>query len=454
MKISHLLPSRLLSLSLTLALLTPLSTASVGGPINRTLQDGDWNQASTWTLGIPVAGQQPYLDHAVTVTSPVVTFGSNGIGGGLMPGTLTMTGGTFSGGTLFVGLDSEGTINLEGGQFSAASTLNVGWTHSGVVKISGGTHSFRSIHIGEFINGTVQDGTLVIEGGGASVNLTGGLKFDNGGVVAIRPTANGAAGLSCIHLNNLNYQGGGYELDTSLYTPALGDSWEVVDYAGGINGGGATVAAPFGFTIVEDQSTPGIIRITVTGVPDPSALCNGDGGNQLGCTDCPCMNNASPGTIGGCLNSAGSSARLEVRGDPSVSLPSGDATDLRFSISGAPATAFCILNSGDALAPSNAVNPCFGLDSGAQSAVFDGLRCAIVNTRRHGGRAADASGDVGMTNAPWGGEGGPAVGIANAGPGFVAGQTRYFQVINRDDALLSCMRGLNTSQAVEVTFTP
>ena len=86
--------------------------------------------------------------------------------------------------------------------------------------------------------------------------------------------------------------------------------------------------------------------------------------------------------------------------------------------------------------------------------VFDGLRCAIVNTRRHGGRSADLNGEVGVTNNPWGGEGGPPVGIANAGSGFVAGQTRYFQIVNRDDPLLSCMRGLNTSQAVAVTFTP
>ncbi len=100
------------------------------------------------------------------------------------------------------------------------------------------------------------------------------------------------------------------------------------------------------------------------------------------------------------------------------------------------------------------VNPCFGMNSGAQAMQFDGLRCAVTNTRRHGGRSADAMGDVGVTNAPWGGEGNPMVGIANAGTGFVAGQTRYFQVINRDDPLLSCMRGLNTSQAVEVTFTP
>ncbi len=128
-----------------------------------------------------------------------------------------------------------------------------------------------------------------------------------------------------------------------------------------------------------------------------------------------------------------------------------DTTDLRFVLSGAPANAFCTLNSGDGVAPSNPVNPCFGLDSGAQSMQFDGLRCAIMNTRRHGGRSTDNRGDV---TSPWGGEGGPPVGIALAGSGFVSGQTRYFQVIHRDEVLLVCMRGLNTSQAVEVTFTP
>ncbi len=185
-----------------------------------------------------------------------------------------------------------------------------------------------------------------------------------------------------------------------------------------------------------------------------SDTCNGDGGDQVGCMDCPCGNNAMGSTIGGCLNSAGTSARLEASGDTSVSLPTLDTADLRLSLTGAPAGAFCILNSGDSVAPGNPVHPCIGLNSGVQAVAFDGLRCAIFNTRRHGGRAADANGTVGVTNNPWGGEGGPPVGIANTGNGFAAGQTRYFQVINRDDPLLSCMRGLNTSQALEVTFAP
>ncbi len=185
----------------------------------------------------------------------------------------------------------------------------------------------------------------------------------------------------------------------------------------------------------------------------PRALCSGDGGDQLGCTNCPCMNNALPGTIGGCLNSVSTSAELIASGNRSASLPSGATIDLRFGLTGAPPSAFCILNSGDALAPTGMANPCFGNGSGVQAVQFDGLRCAVVNTRRHGGRSADPNGEIGATNMPWGGEGNPAVGVVQFA-GFVSGQTRFFQVINRDNPLLSCMRGLNTSQALEIQFTP
>lgn len=196
--------------------------------------------------------------------------------------------------------------------------------------------------------------------------------------------------------------------------------------------------------------------ITTCGGPPPvhPDFCSGDGGDQMGCTDCPCGNNSAPGTVGGCINSGGGSTQLQGTGDTSVSLPSGSLTDLRFGLSFAPPSSFCILNSGDALAPTNPANPCFGFDTGAQSVSFDGIRCAVQNTQRHGGRSADVNGDVGVTNNPWGGEGPPAAGLAVAFGGFMAGQTRYFQVIHRDDPLLVCMRGLNTSQAVQVNFTP
>lgn len=190
-------------------------------------------------------------------------------------------------------------------------------------------------------------------------------------------------------------------------------------------------------------------------VPFPD-FCNGDGGDQAGCTDCPCGNNAPVGTIGGCLNSTGSSLRITASGDTSVSLPSNITTDLRIGASGAPPGSFCILISGGAVAPGNMANPCFGMGSGVQSSSFDGLRCTIETPRRRGGRSADAMGNVGVTNSPWGGEGGPSFGLANLSPnsGFAAGKTCFFQVINRDDPLAGCQRGLNTSQAIRATLTP
>ena len=187
-----------------------------------------------------------------------------------------------------------------------------------------------------------------------------------------------------------------------------------------------------------------------------SSLCNGDGGNGMGCTDCPCMNNAAPGTFGGCLNSAGASTQIAATGDPSASLPPGVTTDLRFRLSGAPAGALCVMLSGDAVASQTMGNMCFGLDSGNQSIDRDGLRCAVLNTKRHGARTASAMGEVLDSAGPsrvWGGEAQPNGGLWRQG-GFVAGQTRYFQVTYREDSLAGCMRGLNTSQAVEVVFTP
>ena len=182
-------------------------------------------------------------------------------------------------------------------------------------------------------------------------------------------------------------------------------------------------------------------------------FCNGDGGDQAGCTDCPCGNNSPAGTIGGCLNSSGRGARLVASGDPSVSLPIGSASDLRFGATAVTPNSLCVLNSGDALAPTNPSNACFGLDSGIVDSVFDGLRCTVSNTQSHDGRSSDLAGEVGTTPNPWGGEANPADGIVVAA-GFGAGQTRFFQVIHRDSVAVNCMTGLSTSQAIRVTFAP
>ena len=188
--------------------------------------------------------------------------------------------------------------------------------------------------------------------------------------------------------------------------------------------------------------------------PDNLNLCNGDGGDQMGCTDCPCNNAAPPGSLGGCLNSSGVGARLDVSGSPSVSLAPMSTNDLRFGLSGAISQSVAILMSGHTIGPLRSSSPCRGQQTGSQSLAFDGLRCVVWFLRRHGTRQTDANGSVGQLNSPWGGEAGPSLGIAQAHGGFVAGQTRYFQAIYRDSSLAVCMTGLNTTQAIGVIFSP
>lgn len=199
---------------------------------------------------------------------------------------------------------------------------------------------------------------------------------------------------------------------------------------------------PGALAIVECPSAPGIDR------------CLGSGAEPAGCTACPCLNDALAGAISGCLNSSGLGARLLGSGNPSVSSPAGAEDDLRFALQGAPPFVSSILVSGEALAPTSASNPCFGLGTGVTSALLDGLRCAVGNVRRHGVRSVDAAGTVGIQSSPWGGEGPPDDGIVTSSAGFHAGQTRFFQAVMRESVGAVCGTGLTTSQAIEITLCP
>ena len=177
-------------------------------------------------------------------------------------------------------------------------------------------------------------------------------------------------------------------------------------------------------------------------------FCAGDGGDQMGCTNCPCANNAPIGSPGGCLNGSMTSAELLPSGGVGVT-----TGDLRFEVTGANPTTFAVLLSGAARAPANMSNPCFGLDSGVQSSSFDGLRCAVQALRRHGGRPSDLNGDIGIANNGWGPPNAPMAGIATQG-GFVAGQIRNFQAIYREMPGLQCGTGLNSTNGVVIQFVP
>lgn len=213
-----------------------------------------------------------------------------------------------------------------------------------------------------------------------------------------------------------------------------------------------TVAAGQAVTIVTAPS-PGSNFGAVNGfqiVPTElgGAFCFGDGGNQAGCTDCPCGNNAPQGSGGGCLNLSGTSGRLLSSGTPSV----GSDT-LRFEARALNTNTFAVLASGLNRLPANMASPCFGLDSGTFSVDLDGLRCIGGNFRRHGTRATDASGDVGLTNAGWGPPDGPPAGLI-AQNGFAAGQTRHFQLYYRTDPTMGCGTSQQTSNGYTIDFVP
>ena len=176
-------------------------------------------------------------------------------------------------------------------------------------------------------------------------------------------------------------------------------------------------------------------------------FCFGDGGT-LGCTACPCTNDAPAGSVGGCINSTSAGARLNRSGSAGAT-----ADTLRFDVSDCPPTSFGVLVSADNQMPTSPGHPCFSQSSGILSLALDGLRCVGGNLVRHGTRSIDSSGNIGTSNDGWGPPDGPTGGIMAHG-GFTAGQTRHFQCFYLDNAQLVCQTGLNTTNALSVVFGP
>lgn len=176
-----------------------------------------------------------------------------------------------------------------------------------------------------------------------------------------------------------------------------------------------------------------------------TTICNGDGGDQMGCTNCPCGNEQPQGSVGGCLNSNGTGGQIVASGVPSASNDT-----FRLEAMGLNPSTLAVLFSGANALPNFGACP---QGSGVPAAAFDGLRCAGGNFTRQGNRAIDGNGDVGVTNNGWGGVSGPPIGLIAQG-GYVAGQTKHFQVLYREFPDQVCMRGVNTTNAVTVTFQP
>ena len=159
---------------------------------------------------------------------------------------------------------------------------------------------------------------------------------------------------------------------------------------------------------------------------------------NAGCAACPCGNDARPESRGGCRNSAQTSCTLVAGGNAGVSNDT-----LTFELHGGlPGTPHLLMSADNAL-PSGGVCPA---GSGTLSSALDGLRCIGGNLARHGTRLSAETGDLTMPLSGWDGLIGP-----NA---FSAGQERHFQAFYREDPTAQCGSGVNTSNAVSVTFVP
>ena len=211
---------------------------------------------------------------------------------------------------------------------------------------------------------------------------------------------------------------------------------------------------PYSFLFTYSDATTNYsccLNVDIGTVDPGTSSCFGDGGDQAGCTPCPCGNEAAVDSGSGCINSSGGGATLVGLGSTSVTAP--EPTDLGFQMTGSVPASTAVLFSGGAIAPQNPANPCFGMESGVTSTNLDGLRCAVFGVLRHGVRAVSNNGDVGFATNGWGGPFGPPAGIAGAA-GFTAGMTRHFQVFYRDLPAVVCATEQNSTQAVSITFTP
>lgn len=254
-----------------------------------------------------------------------------------------------------------------------------------------------------------------------------------------------------------------------------GATWTLVDTYGGCSVGelfGGSLAIDLGppretlavgslFAFLPNGPTgESMIAGSVTLLEDDGVFemfpefCFGDGGLRVsgqigadvGCTPCPCANDAPAGTRGGCLNTntVPTSGRLVPGGVPSLA-----SDTLTFGVMDAEINSFAVLTSGASRQPIGALNPCpcgTGLTQTGAAAI-DGLRCVGVGVLRHGSRSTDGTG---ATINSWPGTGPALLGQFSV----VVGQSRHFQAVYRVDPTRGCGTGQNSTQGITVVVEP
>jgi len=243
---------------------------------------GNWTTADNWNpKQLPVAADSVFIrmDRNVTVNSNVGSITTVYLGQNTYGGTLTLE----SGGSLAVSANFEvmrqgnynnigGTLAMNGGSLTVASTLFVGvggantaGTSSGTANISGGTLN-AAITVGSTLGTSIGyfnviGTTAAISGSTFAVNSSGRIAF-----------AFGATGVSALNYTTANFASGSlFSVDGSLYTGPGGDI-KLVDsnsLAWNVQPGGLSITGFNGYT-TELLTANNDVILRLTAVPEPT----------------------------------------------------------------------------------------------------------------------------------------------------------------------------------------
>jgi hypothetical protein len=237
-----------------------------------TIADGDWSSAAIWSAGEPDDLDSASVQHEVSVTAAGEEADAVEVEAG---GTLTISSGDLSTGVggsgapnLIGAAGGPGDVVQTGGSWHSENTLVIGGEDLGTYTVSGGTLDLSGIlYIGGAIGLGDGAGTLTIDGSGATIS-TGHLIIGGGETaeVVIRPTANGAAGLTTIAAANVFLDL--VTSDTILtldpqYTLSEGDSWVLATGFAADSGTFDTVNTPAGVAVSVDW-VGSALTVTVT----------------------------------------------------------------------------------------------------------------------------------------------------------------------------------------------
>lgn len=260
--------------------------AGAGASVVTTVQDGSWTNSSVWDLRVPDAslGDQAQVNHVLSIggfglNADVLNLGTAGGAGTLnfIFGELTVES------QLTLGAGGTGTIEIPQatGLTVHGSGIVIGGTSPGILNFRTGDIELfgDSVHLD--IGTGAGTGHLKLQSSFASFNIISSLvgpalNIGNNGTITIQPEVTISAGtvMTIVVIGTASLSGGStLILDTSTYTPTVGEKWEPILASGGIAGTFGMLAAPAGYTITQSVVDKGggtqALEIEVTSAPLP-----------------------------------------------------------------------------------------------------------------------------------------------------------------------------------------